>query len=73
MKPIEETKGESQYYFSDSTIKQFLSFFMEMKQGAVLCVGCPRLHEYISNYENASLKSMLLDIDFRYVSFSFIY
>lgn len=67
MKTKEASKGESQYHFCDSTVTAIVNFFEQLQISSVLCIGCPRLHERIFN-EQKNMKSMLLDIDDRYVS-----
>lgn len=66
MKTKEESKGESQYHFCDSTVNTFVNFFQQLQISSVLCIGCPRLHEHILN-NHREMQSMLLDIDSRYV------
>ncbi len=69
MKPIEQSKGESQFYFSDNTVKTLSNILSDLGITGILCVGCPRLHEHIVNSQlHCNVRSMLLDIDPRYVS-----
>ncbi|XP_065218540.1 rRNA N6-adenosine-methyltransferase ZCCHC4 isoform X2 [Planococcus citri] len=65
--PKEESKEESQYYFSDTVVTTIVGFLRNLNVTSVICLGCPRLHEYI--LRNNVMKSMLLDIDTRYVKF----
>lgn len=66
MKTKEESKGQSQYHFCDSTLNTFVNFFEQLQISSVLCIGCPRLHEHVLT-NHKKIKSMLLDIDDRYV------
>lgn len=65
------TKGESQYHFTEETTKVITSILLSIKATAVLCIGCPSLHQLILNDASLSTKltSCLLDIDHRYFQF----
>ncbi|KAG7461948.1 hypothetical protein MATL_G00196580 [Megalops atlanticus] len=68
--PLENKKSNAQYLFADRSCHFLLDLLSSMGFRKVLCVGTPRLHELIKirNVEgkNESMKSLLLDIDFRY-------
>lgn len=71
-----DAKAESQYFFSSNTTKFFADVLRQQHVTGVLCIGCPRLHEYLltntpnlaTTGKNYPLHSMLLDFDARYVS-----
>ncbi|KAM8939527.1 rRNA N(6)-adenosine-methyltransferase ZCCHC4 [Pelodytes ibericus] len=71
--PLENKKANAQYLFADRSCKFFLDSITSMGYTCVLCVGTPRLHEFIRTncFEEKAprIKSLLLDIDFRYSQF----
>ncbi|XP_055620372.1 rRNA N6-adenosine-methyltransferase ZCCHC4 isoform X2 [Toxorhynchites rutilus septentrionalis] len=62
--PLSRDGNEAQYFFTDSALHCFESIFRHLMITKVLCVGAPRLHEYLSTKTNIS--SLLLDIDERF-------
>lgn len=56
----------AQYFFDDSTLQFILSVFNSLDLTSVICVGCPRLHDFL---RVNSFKSILLDIDERFQAF----
>lgn len=71
MKPKQESKGESQFHFSCSTLNTLYSFLSQLRISATLCIGCPHLYEFLNT--KGKVKSMLLDIDPRYVSWCSVF
>ncbi|KAJ8390286.1 hypothetical protein AAFF_G00108550 [Aldrovandia affinis] len=73
LRPLENKKSNAQYLFADRSGHFLLDLLASLGFRKVLCVGTPRLHELIKirNQEGGSevLKSLLLDIDFRYAQF----
>ncbi|KAG8453564.1 hypothetical protein GDO86_000263 [Hymenochirus boettgeri] len=73
LRPLENKKTNAQYLFADRSCTFLLDTFIALGFRRVLCVGTPRLHELIKlrSYEGAKpqIKSLLLDIDFRYSQF----
>ncbi|KAL0970448.1 hypothetical protein UPYG_G00242100 [Umbra pygmaea] len=73
LKPLENKKSNAQYLFADRSCHFLLDTFAKRGYRKVLCVGTPRLHELIKqrNQEGKRdpVKSLLLDIDFRYAQF----
>ncbi|KAG8591605.1 hypothetical protein GDO81_000234 [Engystomops pustulosus] len=72
--PLENKKSNAQYLFTDRSCSFFLDAITRLGYKRVLCVGTPRLHEWIrskSSLEESQrkVKSLLLDIDFRYSQF----
>ncbi|XP_006630118.2 rRNA N6-adenosine-methyltransferase ZCCHC4 [Lepisosteus oculatus] len=71
--PLENKKTNAQYLFADRSCHFLLNLFAALGFRKVLCVGTPRLHELIKIRnmcgDNQIIKSLLLDIDFRYSQF----
>ncbi|XP_032080316.1 rRNA N6-adenosine-methyltransferase ZCCHC4 [Thamnophis elegans] len=66
---LEDKKTNAQYLFTDRSCRFLLDLLVAQGFRRVLCVGTPRLHELIQmeapSKEKVSMKSLLLDIDFR--------
>ncbi|XP_073502738.1 rRNA N(6)-adenosine-methyltransferase ZCCHC4 isoform X2 [Phyllobates terribilis] len=71
--PLENKKSNAQYLFTDRSCTFILDTITSLGYTRVLCVGTPRLHEWIrlKSLEDSrpKVKSVLLDIDFRYSQF----
>uniref|UniRef100_A0A8C5LU77 Zinc finger CCHC-type containing 4 n=1 Tax=Leptobrachium leishanense TaxID=445787 RepID=A0A8C5LU77_9ANUR len=71
--PLENKKTNAQYLFAERSCKFLLDTITDLGFTRVACVGTPRLHEWIrhqsSENERLGVKSLLLDIDFRYSQF----
>ncbi|NXW02062.1 ZCHC4 protein, partial [Fregetta grallaria] len=71
--PLENKKTNAQYLFADRSCQFLLDLIIDLGFRRVLCVGTPRLHEMIqskaSQEEDIRVRSLLLDIDFRYSQF----
>eukprot|EP00062_Callorhinchus_milii_P004986 gi/632943976/ref/XP_007887248.1/ PREDICTED: zinc finger CCHC domain-containing protein 4 isoform X1 [Callorhinchus milii] len=71
--PLENKKTNAQYLFADRTCQFLLDIIISLGFRRVLCVGTPRLHEFIqmrqSEKKEPVMRSQLLDIDFRYSQF----
>ncbi|XP_053560057.1 rRNA N6-adenosine-methyltransferase ZCCHC4 [Bombina bombina] len=69
--PLENKKSNAQYLFADRSCTFLLDAITSLGFRRVLCVGTPRLHELIKlrASEEPKMKSLLLDIDFRYSQF----
>ncbi|KAM9834269.1 rRNA N6-adenosine-methyltransferase ZCCHC4 [Syngnathus typhle] len=71
--PLDNKKSNAQYLFTERTTRFLLGTLVAQGFNKVLCVGTPRLHELIkSEYPRGKanpIKSLLLDIDFRYAQF----
>ncbi|KAF7273449.1 hypothetical protein GWI33_013841 [Rhynchophorus ferrugineus] len=68
LKPLDNPKKEAQYLFSKQSTKSIVQFFKDLKYKNVICIGTPRIHEYISSECN-DITSILLDIDSRFHTF----
>ncbi|GAB5570904.1 rRNA N6-adenosine-methyltransferase ZCCHC4 isoform X2 [Prionailurus iriomotensis] len=73
LRPLENKKTNAQYLFAERTCHFLVDLLPALGLTRVLCVGTPRLHELIrlkaSGDEKSNIKSLLLDIDFRYSQF----
>ncbi|XP_075355980.1 rRNA N(6)-adenosine-methyltransferase ZCCHC4 [Mycteria americana] len=71
--PLENKKTNAQYLFADRSCQFLLDLIIDLGFRRVLSVGTPRLHEMIqskaSQEEDFRVRSLLLDIDFRYSQF----
>ncbi|XP_042326266.1 rRNA N6-adenosine-methyltransferase ZCCHC4 isoform X2 [Sceloporus undulatus] len=71
LNPLENKKTNAQYLFADRSCQFLLDLIIAQGFKRVLCVGTPRLHELIKFQApcKQKIKSLLLDIDFRYTQF----
>ncbi|XP_062240333.1 rRNA N6-adenosine-methyltransferase ZCCHC4 [Platichthys flesus] len=73
LRPLDNKKSNAQYLFTDRSANFLLDTLAGLGYTKVLCMGTPRLHELIKlrNLEQNQepMKSLLLDIDFRYAQF----
>ncbi|XP_069015204.1 rRNA N6-adenosine-methyltransferase ZCCHC4 [Embiotoca jacksoni] len=73
LRPLDNKKSNAQYLFTDHSAHFLLDTLAGLGYRKVLCVGTPRLQELIKlrNQEQKQepMKSLLLDIDFRYGQF----
>uniref|UniRef100_F6VJ76 rRNA N(6)-adenosine-methyltransferase ZCCHC4 n=1 Tax=Ornithorhynchus anatinus TaxID=9258 RepID=F6VJ76_ORNAN len=71
--PLENKKTNAQYLFADRSCQFLVDLISTLGFKRVLSVGTPRLHELIrlkaSGDKESGIKSLLLDIDFRYSQF----
>ncbi|KYO45833.1 zinc finger CCHC domain-containing protein 4 [Alligator mississippiensis] len=71
--PLENKKTNAQYLFADRSCQFLLDLIIALGFRRVLSVGTPRLHELIQingcEEQQFNVKSLLLDIDFRYSQF----
>ncbi|XP_025146022.3 rRNA N6-adenosine-methyltransferase ZCCHC4 isoform X5 [Bubalus bubalis] len=71
--PLENKKTNAQYLFADRSCLFLVDLLSNLGFRRVLCVGTPRLHELIRLKESggtkSNIRSLLLDIDFRYSQF----
>ncbi|XP_039607534.1 rRNA N6-adenosine-methyltransferase ZCCHC4 [Polypterus senegalus] len=72
--PLENKKTNAQYLFAERSCMFLLDLFESLGLNKILCVGTPRLHELIkirnSEGHHQVMKSLLMDIDFRYCQFN---
>ncbi|XP_071441061.1 rRNA N(6)-adenosine-methyltransferase ZCCHC4 [Hetaerina americana] len=69
LKQLESSKKEAQYMFSDRSVNFIYSTLKKLNVTFVICIGAPRIHEYISVMPSSIMKTLLLDIDERYYNF----
>ncbi|CAL4137201.1 unnamed protein product, partial [Meganyctiphanes norvegica] len=67
--PKDSSKCEAQYLFTSSSIEIILNMLKGLCASNILCVGAPRIHEAITNNQDLSMNSLMLDIDERYCTF----
>ncbi|XP_027894794.1 rRNA N(6)-adenosine-methyltransferase ZCCHC4 isoform X3 [Xiphophorus couchianus] len=67
--PLDNKKSNAQYLFTDRSAHFLLDTLVGLGYKKVLCVGTPRLQELIKLRNLEPMKSLLLDIDFRYAQF----
>ncbi|CAH0564076.1 unnamed protein product [Brassicogethes aeneus] len=63
--PLDDAKKEAQFLFAKSSIKDIVDIIKDLKYSKVLCIGTPRIHEFIKS-DCEGIKSLLLDIDDRF-------
>lgn len=68
LKPLENPKKEAQYLFSKKATKDIIDMLLTLGAKNILCIGAPRIHEYIVNNLDDKVSSLLLDFDGRFVS-----
>ncbi|XP_054457207.1 rRNA N6-adenosine-methyltransferase ZCCHC4 [Anoplopoma fimbria] len=73
LRPLDNKKSNAQYLFTDRSSHFLLDTLAGLGYRKVLCVGTPRLQELIKlrnlEQKHEPMKSLLLDIDFRYAQF----
>merc|ERR1719357_1913406 len=73
LRPLENKKSNAQYLFTDRSSHFLLDTLASLGYRKGLCVGTPRLQELIKlrnvEQKHEPMKSLLLDIDFRYAQF----
>uniref|UniRef100_A0A7N6B7K5 Zinc finger GRF-type domain-containing protein n=1 Tax=Anabas testudineus TaxID=64144 RepID=A0A7N6B7K5_ANATE len=73
LRPLDNKKSNAQYLFTDRSSHFLLDTLAALGYRRVLCVGTPRLQELIKlrnlEQKHEPMKSLLLDIDFRYAQF----
>ncbi|EDV22977.1 uncharacterized protein TRIADDRAFT_28284 [Trichoplax adhaerens] len=73
LKPLIRNKTNAQYLFSDKTCNFFHNLLNELAIDYVICIGLPRIHEFLQLQRSPggkeSIQSILLDIDHRYAQF----
>jgi hypothetical protein len=66
---LDNDKLNAQYFFDINTLDFICSMLEELKLNKVICLGAPRLHDYIRE-RNRGTQSILLDIDNRFQAFN---
>ncbi|KAL0276919.1 UNVERIFIED_CONTAM: hypothetical protein PYX00_004381 [Menopon gallinae] len=67
--PKEDSKTHAQYFFTNDTVKNIVLVLSRLGMERILCIGAPRIHEYVLNECKDEFQSMLLDIDLKYYNF----
>ncbi|KAL3274192.1 hypothetical protein HHI36_015609 [Cryptolaemus montrouzieri] len=67
--PLEDAKKEAQYLFSKPCVKTIVELLKTMCYKHIICVGTPRIFEYINGDSTLGMNAFLLDFDSRYHSF----
>lgn len=68
LKPLENAKKEAQYLFSRKSTADIINMLLKLGAKQILCIGTPRIHEYIIEHHKDEMSSLLLDFDGRFVS-----
>ncbi|XP_034254878.1 rRNA N6-adenosine-methyltransferase ZCCHC4 isoform X2 [Thrips palmi] len=69
MKPLESAKKEAQYLFAKRSTQAIVNMLRSAGIRSVLCIGAPRIHEFVRATHSSDMKSLLLDFDHRYHQF----
>lgn len=69
LKPLENAKKEAQYLFSKKSVEDITNMLVKLGAKQVLCIGTPRIHEYITENLGDQISSVLLDFDGRFHHF----
>ncbi|VDD77622.1 unnamed protein product [Mesocestoides corti] len=74
LEPLEESSEHAQYFFSIEWLNFMLSTLHALRIDNVLCVGSPRLFDFLSacgkkTHKPLSVRKFLLDLDVRLASF----
>lgn len=64
---LNNDKVNAQYFFDNSTLNFIDSVLDSLQLDHIICIGAPRLHDFIRNGKGK--KSLLMDIDKRFQSF----
>lgn len=68
LKPLSNVKKEAQYLFSTKATIDITNMLLKAGAEQVLCIGAPRIHEYINQNFAHKISSLLMDFDGRFVS-----
>lgn len=68
LKPLDNPKKEAQYLFSEQSTRNIVDMLLLLGAENLLCIGAPRIHEYVINNLEDKISSLLLDFDGRFVS-----
>lgn len=69
LQQLDDDKVNAQYFFDDNTLHFVCSMFEGLKISKIVCIGCPRLHDFIKT-KRPDLHSILMDIDDRFKAFN---
>lgn len=68
LKPLENSRQEAQYFFTEKATEDMVNILVKLGAKQVLCIGTPKIHEYILEKHEDKISSLLLDFDGRFVS-----
>lgn len=68
LKSLENAKKEAQYLFSKKSTEDIINMLLKLGAKQILCIGAPRIHEYVNEHHADKMSSLLLDFDGRFVS-----
>ncbi|KAL6445537.1 hypothetical protein ACFW04_000824 [Cataglyphis niger] len=69
LKPLDNAKKEAQYLFSKKSTEDITKMLLKLGAKQILCIGTPRIHEYITEHYVDKMSSLLLDFDGRFHNF----
>lgn len=69
LQQLNNDKINAQYFFDQKSLEFFCSTFESLKLNKIICLGAPRLHEYIKS-NKPGFQSILMDIDDRFQAFN---
>lgn len=69
LKPLNNAKQEAQYFFSKQSTEDIVNILLKLGAKQVLCIGTPKIYEYISEKYEDKISSLLLDLDARFHNF----
>ncbi|XP_076229186.1 rRNA N(6)-adenosine-methyltransferase ZCCHC4 [Nomia melanderi] len=69
LKPLENSKQEAQYFFSKKSTEDITNMLIKLGAKQVICIGAPRIHEYVLDKYEDQMSSLLLDFDGRFHNF----
>ncbi|XP_044758555.1 rRNA N6-adenosine-methyltransferase ZCCHC4 [Coccinella septempunctata] len=67
--PLEDSKKEAQYLFSKKCVKSIIEMLEHLGKKNIICIGTPRIFEYINSDISLGMNAILLEFDSRYHSF----
>ncbi|XP_017878186.1 zinc finger CCHC domain-containing protein 4 [Ceratina calcarata] len=69
LKPLENSKQEAQYFFTKQSTEDIVNILLKLNAKQALCIGTPKIHEYILENHEDKISSLLLDFDARFHNF----
>jgi hypothetical protein len=63
---LDSDSSYAQYFFDNQSLEFFGHIFRELKLTKIICIGAPRLHDFV---RSIGMDSILLDIDRRFEAF----
>lgn len=69
LNPLDVNKKEAQFFFTYETLNFLESMLSDLQISNILCVGAPRLHEYLKHSKLTKFQTHLMDIDKRFIEF----